>query len=41
LPLLFLFRQLLLFVFFLVFLATLVAHACSCSAVMTRDGACV
>jgi hypothetical protein len=38
LRLLFLFRQLLLFVFFLVFLATLVSHACSFSAIMTLDG---
>jgi hypothetical protein len=34
--LLFLFRQLLLFVFFLVLLATLVSHACSFSTIMTR-----
>jgi hypothetical protein len=37
--LLFLFRQLLLLVFFLVFLATLVSHACSFSTIMTwRSG---
>ena len=36
--LLFLFRQLLLLAFFLVFLATLVSHASSFSAIMTRDG---
>jgi hypothetical protein len=36
--LLFLFRHLLLFAFFLVFLATLISHACSSSAIMTRDG---
>jgi hypothetical protein len=36
--LLFLFRQLLLFVLFLVFLAALVSHACSYSAIMTRNG---
>jgi hypothetical protein len=35
--LLFLFRHLLLLAFFLVFLATLVSHACSFSAIMTRD----
>ena len=38
LVLLFLFRQLLLFAFFLVLLATLVSHACSFSAIMTRHG---
>jgi hypothetical protein len=36
--LLFLFRQLLLFVLFLVLLATLVSHASSFSAIMTRHG---
>jgi hypothetical protein len=36
--LLFLFRQLLLFVFVLVLLATVVSHACSFSAIMTRHG---
>ena len=36
--LLFLFRHLLLLAFFLVLLATLVSHACSFSAIMTRDG---
>jgi hypothetical protein len=34
--LLFLFRHLLLFVLFLVLLATFVSHACSFSAIMTR-----
>ena len=34
----FLFLHLLLLVFVLVFLATLVSHACSLSAIMTRDG---
>ena len=36
--LLFLFLHLLLLAFFLVFLATFVSHACSFSAIMTRDG---
>jgi hypothetical protein len=36
--LLFLFLQLLLLAFFLVFLATFVSHACSFFAIMTRDG---
>jgi len=36
--LLFLFLYLLLFVLFFVFLATLVSHACSLSAIMTRGG---
>ena len=33
----FLFLHLLLLAFFLVFLATFVSHACSLSAIMTRD----
>ena len=36
--LLFLLRHLLLLAFLLVFLATFVSHACSFSAIMTRDG---